>query len=87
MNKNRAAAPIVATVIEKMLSTALYCNTDRSGIAAPNKQKPSNIASPVFNVVLEKMQPLRYLGNDHQIQGQAITGRPLATDDSPSERV
>ena len=48
MYRNRAAAPIVATVIEKMLSTALYWNTDRSGIAAPSKQKPSIIASPVF---------------------------------------
>jgi hypothetical protein len=25
---------MVATVIEKMLSTTLYCNTDKSGIAA-----------------------------------------------------
>jgi hypothetical protein len=38
-------------------------------------------------MVLEKMQPLRYLGNDHQFQGQTINGRPLATDDSPSEKV
>jgi hypothetical protein len=32
MKKNRAAAPMVATVIEKMLSTMLYWNTVKSGI-------------------------------------------------------
>jgi hypothetical protein len=85
MYRNRAAAPIVATVIEKMLSTALYWNTDRSGIAAPSKQKPSIIASPVFNVVLETIQPLRDLGDGHQSHQPALSSGPLATDVFPAE--
>jgi len=72
MNKNRAAAPIVATVIEKMLSTALYWSTERSGIADPNKQKTSIIASPLGNVVLKQMPPPHYLGKNHQLNQQAI---------------
>jgi hypothetical protein len=46
MYKKRAAAPIVATVIEKMLSTALYWKIDRFGIADPNKNTLSIIVSP-----------------------------------------
>jgi hypothetical protein len=48
-----------------MLSTALYWNTDRSGIADPNKQKPSNIASPVFYVVLMVLKNV-----DESLSGQ-----------------
>ncbi len=33
-NRNNAAAPMVATVIEKMLSVMLYWKTVKSGIAA-----------------------------------------------------
>jgi hypothetical protein len=47
MNRNRAAAPIVATVNEKMLSTALYWKIDNAGIADPKKKTLSVIASPV----------------------------------------
>jgi hypothetical protein len=93
MYKNKAAAPIVATVIEKMLSTALYWNTDRSGIAAPNKQKPWIIASPLVDVVLKKMPPPYCLGNNHPFNRQAITatiGRVIppgkALSDSPRSR-
>jgi hypothetical protein len=77
MYKNRAAAPIVATVIEKMLSTALYWNTDRSGIAAPNKHKPSIITSPLVNVVLKKMPPPHRLGKNQAFNRQAINSQPL----------
>jgi hypothetical protein len=38
---------MVATANEKMLSTALYWNTDKFGIADPNKKMLSVIASPV----------------------------------------
>jgi hypothetical protein len=84
MYKNRAAAPIVATVIEKMLSTALYWNTDRSGIADPSKQKPSIIASPVLSVVLKKCRRLTFSATILSPNGKPYPAGHW-TDDSPRE--
>ena len=49
MNRKIAAAPIVATVIEKMLSTMLYWKTDKSGIAATRTPFNSIISSTLLS--------------------------------------
>ena len=49
MKKKSAAAPIVATVIEKTLSTRLYWKMDKSGIAAKNATE--SIMSNPFELV------------------------------------
>jgi hypothetical protein len=56
-----------------MLSTALYWNTDRSGIAAPTKKKPSIIASLLVNVVLKKCRRLTASLPRQQSPGQSAS--------------